>query len=120
MNCDELRENLIELAYDELDEPGRQAALEHLLGCASCRDEYARLRRGRALWHLLQNRPTDVSGMRRAPRHNEESVAPAPGSGASVGGPSGGGSPQLGQWFHCALPSASPLSQRTAQTGQRQ
>ena len=43
MNCEQAREKLIDLAYDELDEPDRQAVDAHLAACAACRDELRQL-----------------------------------------------------------------------------
>ena len=48
MNCDALHDNLVELAYDELDDPRRQEVLEHLDACPDCHEELRRLRQGRA------------------------------------------------------------------------
>jgi len=48
MNCDQVREKLIDLVYGELAGPEAAAVEEHLRGCAACRAELARLRRARA------------------------------------------------------------------------
>ena len=47
MNCDQVREKLIDLVYGELAGPEAAAVEEHLRGCAACRAELARLRRPR-------------------------------------------------------------------------
>jgi putative zinc finger protein len=51
MDCDNLRDDRLDFLYGEADPAARQRVLEHLAGCASCRDEMDGLRR---LRHDLQ------------------------------------------------------------------
>lgn len=48
MDCHEIQELLVELAYDELEGPQRQAVLDHLGQCAECSREFRRLTHARS------------------------------------------------------------------------
>jgi hypothetical protein len=58
MNCDQAGELLVDLLYEELDAPARQAVLDHLATCRRCTEEYASLRLARtALGRLAAEEP---------------------------------------------------------------
>jgi hypothetical protein len=61
MNCERIREQIPEALAGRLDKTAREALVEHLEGCASCRTEVAELN---AVWRGLE---TVKSGMDSAP-----------------------------------------------------
>jgi HEAT repeat protein len=61
MNCERIREQIPEALAGRLDKAAREALVEHLEGCASCRTEVAELN---AVWRGLE---TVKSGMDSAP-----------------------------------------------------
>ncbi len=48
MNCDNVREKLIDLVYDELTGDDARAVGEHILQCPQCREEYEKLQLARS------------------------------------------------------------------------
>lgn len=48
MDCQQIQDILVELAYDELAEPSRQIVIDHLGQCPTCQAEFARLTKARA------------------------------------------------------------------------
>lgn len=54
MNCQQAQDLLLDLVYEELDAASRQAVEAHAGQCAACREELARLRRGRAAMASLR------------------------------------------------------------------
>ena len=65
MNCDQIRQMLIELVYDELDAPGtpgRAGVEAHVATCAACREELTQLRAARAA--LAAHRAAEPADMR--------------------------------------------------------
>src|SRR5689334_4929954 len=48
MTCEQIRDNLIDLVYGELDDAGRISVEGHLESCPACRAELAQLRAARA------------------------------------------------------------------------
>ena len=49
MDCDAVRERLIDLLYEELTPPERSAVEAHLAGCDACREQWDRLRFARSV-----------------------------------------------------------------------
>ena len=62
MNCQEVREQLIDLLYGELDDAQQRQVMAHLDGCDACRGELRRLQRARsALAVFRAGEPTTMS-----------------------------------------------------------
>lgn len=55
MNCQQISDLLIDLAYEELQAPQRQAVTDHLAACGRCSEEYAQLRRARAALRQMRS-----------------------------------------------------------------
>ncbi|MFB3892461.1 MAG: zf-HC2 domain-containing protein [Phycisphaerae bacterium] len=60
MNCEQAREQLVELVYGELDSPGEAAVMAHVGTCQACRLELEQFRRARAA--LRQYRAGEPAG----------------------------------------------------------
>ena len=81
MNCDALRDNLVELAYDELDDPRRRQVLQHLARCRDCQAEYRKLRQARAALALHRGEePAAAAGWRGWDRRSRCGFGPRAGS----------------------------------------
>jgi len=53
MNCTKVKDQLVDLLYDELPVQEQQAIRNHLAGCPSCRDEWNNLHAGHSLLDRL-------------------------------------------------------------------
>jgi hypothetical protein len=58
--CRELSDQLLRLAYDDLDPADRAGCEEHLAGCPDCRAEWAALRNTQRLLDLAPERQTQI------------------------------------------------------------
>ncbi len=66
MDCQALRDDLMDVLYGEADDSARRRVVEHQRACSACREELASLRRVRqdlAAWEL----PPEVAGRSRWP-----------------------------------------------------
>ncbi len=62
MNCDNVREKLIDLVYDELIGDDARAVGEHILQCLNCREEYEKLQLARSA--LVTYRAGEPKGLK--------------------------------------------------------